>query len=75
VEDALVARGGDRFRFWLHPLKGGRKKWPKALKVVGNKITMDLNEPDAAGLTPSQLRQALEVLRKATRILEAVAPP
>jgi hypothetical protein len=55
-------------------LKDGRKKWPKALKIDGNKLTMDLNELDAAGLTPGQLRQALEVLRKATRTLEAVVP-
>jgi ParB/RepB/Spo0J family partition protein len=63
-------RGGFRKIVAAH-LKDQRKKWPKALKVAGDKVTVDLKTLDIGGLTPGQIGEALDVLRRAVQALEA----
>lgn len=51
--------------------KDGRTKWPKALKVTGDKVALDLKTLDIGSLTSGQIEQALAVLRRAVAALEA----
>jgi hypothetical protein len=53
----------------------GRKKWPRALKVTGDKLALDLKALDVGVLTPGQISQALDLLRRGVKALESGGEP
>lgn len=52
-----------------------KNKWPRSLRVAGDKVALDLATLDVGRLAPGQIEAALAVLRRAINALETQSQP